>query len=334
MRISSSVTSVSWIPSEGIRTLSLRAPFDAGLLRYDEPLPDVLDDLESLKHDDRFRFANDLQAWIEVAGGRITGHGFSGRGHINRTKLRLGSRELVFQPTSFRDIQSAEVGDGWVRFTQTSGGRTGLPAPRRVQRRPFVQFVAPTVWTTLRLTVRTDGTSEHEVVGASAFPRHWIYDSEHRLVAKSGLLDFEGWYRHAFGGHTPWGDEDSPALIAEAESALERELSHSIMRGARPKMRALEVGDVLVEQGGTGSDLFLLLDGILSVEVDREPLAELGPGAIVGERALLEGGRRTSTLRAITRCRLAVAPAESVDREALVKLSGAHRREETTILDA
>lgn len=335
MRIASGVTSVSWIPSEGIRSLSLRAPFDVGVLRYDEPLPDVLKEIEDLKGDDRFRFANDLEAWIEVdEDGAIVGHGFTGRGHINRTKLRLGSRELAFQPTAFHDIQRVEVGDDRVTFTQTTGGRTGLPAPRRVARPPFVQFAAPTVWTTLRLTIYSDGRAEHEVVGASRFPRHWIYDHEGRLVAKSGLLDFSDWYRHAFGKHTPWGDEDSEALVTEAETALERELSRSIMGGAKPEMRSLAEGDTLVEQGMAGSEVFLLLDGLLRVEVNGEPLAELGPGAVVGERALLEGGTRTSTLRALTRCRVAVAPPETIDRDALAELSEGHRREENRPVDA
>ena len=42
-----------------------------------------------------------------------------------------------------------EVGDKWVRFVQTAGGRTGLPAPRRVRHPPFVQWRAPLAWTTL-----------------------------------------------------------------------------------------------------------------------------------------------------------------------------------------
>src|SRR3712207_7684612 len=40
----------------------------------------------------------------------------------------------------------------------------------------------------------------------------------------------------------------------------------------------------LTQQGEEGSELFLLLDGVLTVEVDGESLAEVGPGAILGER--------------------------------------------------
>ena len=71
-----------------------------------------------------------------------------------------------------------------------------------------------------------------------------------------------------------------------------------------------------------------MLDGVLVTEVDGQPLAEFGPGAILGERAVLEGGVRTSTLRAVTKCRVAVARGDQLDRGALSKISQGHRRED------
>jgi class 3 adenylate cyclase len=41
-----------------------------------------------------------------------------------------------------------------VTFVQTAGGRTGVPAPRRVRRAPFVQFSAPLAWTTVALEIQ------------------------------------------------------------------------------------------------------------------------------------------------------------------------------------
>jgi CRP-like cAMP-binding protein len=72
----------------------------------------------------------------------------------------------------------------------------------------------------------------------------------------------------------------------------------------------------------------VLLDGVVSVEVDGKPVAEIGPGAVLGERALLEGGVRTSTLRAATTCKVAAATGDQLDRSALADLSVGHRREE------
>ena len=329
MRVESTVTSVTWIPSEAIAGMT-KLPFEMGVTQYDDPPPDVIDDLDELLGSGAVRFANVLSAWAEIVDGRVVDGGYSGKGYIGLSKIRMGPKLATFPAIAFPDIQlEPEVSDTSIRFVQTAGGRTSMPAPRRVRRKPFIQLRSPTAWTTLGLTIRADGSSDLDVVGASSFPRHWIYDEEGKLVAKSGVIDFDKWYREAFGEHTPWGDQDSPALVTEVETALERELSLSIMRkGEHPRVHHVPEGEFLVEQGRPGGDIFLLLDGILSVEVDGEPLAEVGPGAILGERALLEEGKRTSSLRAATACKVAVASPTQVDRDALVELSQGHRREE------
>jgi Cyclic nucleotide-binding domain len=329
MRINSSVTSISWIPSEAVEGLT-KMPFSMGLAHYDDPPPDHIDSLDRLREADAFRFANELTAWIEVEDGRITDHGQDGAGYIGATTLRLGGRGMTFAAVAFPDRRQAPVrGDGWVRFTQTAGGRTGVPAPRKVNRPPFVQVAAPLAWTTLTLTIFADGSSSGEVAGASPFPRHWIYDRERNLSLKSGLVDFKRWSRYAFGSHTPWGDEDSPALVTEVETALERELSLHLMRGgAKPRIDTLKQSSTLVDQGTYGDEMYVLLDGVLSVEVDGAAVAQVGPGAVLGERALLEGGQRTATLRAVTPCKVAAASGSDVAPELLTQLASVHRREE------
>jgi len=331
MRIESSVTSISWIPSDAVKGAT-KMPFEMGMAHYDDPLPEVIDPfvLGSLRNNDKFRFANDLRAFVEVEDGRIVSYGHLGDGHIGSTTLRLGSKEITFQAVSFPTLRpEPEVTPTSIRFVQTSGGRTGAPAPRAVPHPPFFKISAPTAWTTLALTIHADGRSEFEVIGASPFPRHWVYNHEGKLAAKSGLIDFKDWANHAFGDRTPWGSEESPALVTEIETALERELSVKIMRGGRkPERRKLKEGKLLVKQGEEGDEMFLLLDGVLAVEVDGETVAELGPGAVVGERAILEGGKRTSSLRALTKCTVAVAAAADIDRQALEELSSGHKRED------
>jgi len=306
-----------------------KLPFDMGVGHYDQTPPDLLEDLDALRRADRFRFANELRAWIEVEDGRVAGFGHAGRGHIGSTTVHLGPKAVEFAAVPFPDLRpDPEVSEGAVRFVQTAGGRTGAPAPRTVRRPPFVQVAAPAAWATLALTIRVDGTSDWEMVGASPFPRHWIYDHAGALAAKTGMIDFKGWYRTAFGKHSPWGDEDSPALVTVAETALERQLSARLMQaGTKPKVKKLAAGSTLVEQGDPADSLFLLLDGVLAVEVGGEKLAEVGPGAILGERGVLEG-RRTATLRAVTPAKVAVAAHDQIDREALAEVSEGHRREE------
>jgi len=330
MRIESSVTSVSWIPSEAVTGMP-KSAFEAGITHYDDPLPDVIEDLEALRLADRFRFANRLAAWIEVEGDRIVDAGYAGGGAIGATRVRVGHKDLAtLEAFPLPDKREDPVMSGTTaRFVQTAGGRTGLPAPRRVNHPPFVQFNAPIAWTSLALILNVDGTSSFEVAGASTFPRHWVYDSEGKLAAKVGLTDFKEWWRHSFGKHTPWGDETSPAYVTAVETALERQLSSEIMRGgAKPTIRSVKEGKAIVQQGDASTDLFLVLNGVVTVEVDGEPVAELGPGAVLGERAVLEGGRRTATVKAVTDCKLAIAGADQIDRERLVELSSGHRRED------
>lgn len=334
MRTEAAVTSISWIPSEAVTGLA-KLPFGGRVAHYDPPPPDSLGPdqsaaLDELRQADRFRFANHLRAWIDVDDGRIVDAGYAGGGLIGSTTIGFGAASVTVAAVALPDMRKEpEIGDGWVRFTQTGGGRTGVPAPRTVKRKPFIQFHAPIAWSTLQLTIHVDGRVEGELVGASPFPRHWVYDGAGNLIAKSGLVDFKDWYKNAFGSHTPWGDLDSPALVTAVETALERELSTTIMRGgAKPKIRKVSEGDVLVEQGAKGDELFVLLDGVLSVEHDGIELGALGPGSVFGERAVLENGTRTATLRAMTKCKVAVAPRDAIDLEALSRLVEGHRREE------
>jgi hypothetical protein len=331
LRRRASVTSLSWIPSEAVIG-GTRLAFDAGFTHYDSPPPDRLGDIEALAAEDCFRFANVLAAWIDVdTAGRIRSCGYEGRGVMGSTAVNLaGLLRHRFQAVALPDFRrEPEHGDGWVRFVQTTGGRTGLPAPRRVRRRPYVQWQAPLVWTTLSLTLHADGRVESAMDGASRFPRHWLYDTEGRLSHKSGLTDFRDWYRKSFGRHSPWGDEDSEALVTAVETALERSLSVELMQnGQKPRIDRHRAGAVIVEQGTPGSEVMLVLDGVVRVERDGERLAEYGPGALLGERAHLEGDLRTSSLVAVTDCRVAAVHAAQFDRSALEELSEGHRRED------
>jgi len=330
VRIESSVTAISWIPSEAVEGLP-KIPFTMGVAHYDDPPPDVIDDLDAMREADAFREANELRAFIEVADdGSIIDSGHLGEGHLGVTRIKVGPKELSVAAVALPTIQSEpEIGDGWVRFKQTAGGRTGAPAPRRVTGKPFFRINSAIAWTTLALTIKADGSSEHELVGASAFPRHWVYDKDGKLAQKSGTIDFGQWYRESHGDNTPWGTEEGDAFVTDVESALERELSKTIMRSdATSKPRQLGVDETLTEQGEQGDGIYLVLDGILGVEVDGETVAQVGPGTVLGARALLEGGRRTATLRAVTPVKVVCASADDIEPSALEELAGAHKRED------
>lgn len=328
MRHTHSVTSISWIPSEAM-TGPMRLPMDLGIGHYDEAPPARIDPdlLESLRESDGLRFANRLEAWVEVVDGDIVDAGYSGAALVGSTKAKLGVGSITFPGVGFPMLQAAPARTPHgMRFVQSAGGRTGSPFPRRIDRPPYVRITAPTAWTTLALTIGPDGAASFEVVGASPFPRHWIYDSAGDLAAKSGTIDFTSWTRTGDHDRTPWGDEERSVLVAAVESEVERALS-SMLMGGSPSIERLDVGEDLTIQGQPSTDVYLVLDGVLAVDVDGDVLAELGPGAIVGERAALEEGIRTSTVRAVTPVTYAAVPPDALPVEDLREVAAGHRRE-------
>ena len=115
---------------------------------------------------------------------------------------------------------------------------------------------------------------------------------------------------------------------AAVETPLERRLSQAIMRGAPPRPTRIKAGRTILAEGDTGDDLVLVLDGLVAVEAGGTELAQLGPGSVLGERAGLEGSRRTATVRALTDCRIVMYHAADLLADDLRELAGGHRRED------
>jgi hypothetical protein len=311
----------------------LKGGFDVHLSHYDRPPTDSIgrgDEIDRLLADDRFRFANVLSGWAEFGDATTAGYAEDSRLLMGSTAVRVGVGTMTFLGYSLPTIQLPPVvEEDRVTLVQTVGGRTGVPLPRPVKHPPWVRWHAPIVWTTIRLVLHRDGSVESELTGASGFPRHWLYGDDGTLTHKSAMTRQKDWMDHSFGPRTPWGDQDSDVLTVEAESEIERALSGTIMRGgARPTVIRVPEGEVVLTQGQPGTTVSLVLDGVLDVYVDDVLVAELGPGAVVGERAVLEGGRRTSTVVARSAARLATVPGELLDPSSLADVAELHRRED------
>jgi Cyclic nucleotide-binding domain len=296
MRIESSVTAITWLPFSVLDAMP-NLPLGIAVAHFDEPPPDALRDVDRLRDADAFREANDLRAWITVEHDRIVDHGCGGRALVTGARIDRANDQIAFPAVEFPVLRpEAEVGDGFVRFQQTVGGRIGLPAPRPLRGRPYLHIGSATAWTTLELVIRADGSSGGRLVASSPFPRHSVYGADGSLVSEHGLADYDGWYHESF-EESPW-----------AGGELEEELDEIVLRsgGAKLERRRLDPGECLVEQGEVGTDMFMLLDGVLQVEIDGETVAEIGSGAVLGELAVLGDGRRTATLRAVRASRVAV----------------------------
>ena len=327
MRIERSVTSISWIPSDSIPGL-LRLPFSRGIMHFDPPPPLTLTDVEGMRRRGEFRFAHRLSAYIDVDDGRITGCGYTGGKVMGLTPITAGRLRVMLPTKGNRDIQwEPAVADDEATFVQTAGGRPGFSFLKPTWRWPFLVTRPFTIWTTLRLTIDANGNARGAIIGASPFPRHWLYDGEGSLVQKSALTRNQVWARTAFGTHTPWGGEDRVPDVAEPETELERALADQIMHGEQPAIRQLRAGDLLFRQGEHSTTVALVLDGILDVRVDDRVVGQVGPGSVVGERAPLEAGRRTADVRAKTDARVAEVPAGAFDLEVLSELAQGHHRE-------
>jgi CRP/FNR family transcriptional regulator, cyclic AMP receptor protein len=60
----------------------------------------------------------------------------------------------------------------------------------------------------------------------------------------------------------------------------------------------LPAGKVLCEQGTIGREAFIIVAGTADVRRNGKKVAEFGPGACIGELALLDHGPRTATVTA------------------------------------
>ncbi len=100
----------------------------------------------------------------------------------------------------------------------------------------------------------------------------------------------------------PFLEEAGPEVLARlAEAAIER---------------SFEPGQIIFEEGSTGSDLYLIVHGRVEV-VKGDGLAAMaiairGPGDLVGEMGFIESKPRFATLRALEPTRLLELPAQAM----------------------
>ncbi|CAB4596764.1 unannotated protein [freshwater metagenome] len=68
----------------------------------------------------------------------------------------------------------------------------------------------------------------------------------------------------------------------------------------------LAAGTVIVDQGQTGREAFVIISGSATVKRNGKKVATLGAGSVVGELSLLDHGPRTATVVAETECTMLV----------------------------
>jgi CRP/FNR family transcriptional regulator, cyclic AMP receptor protein len=68
----------------------------------------------------------------------------------------------------------------------------------------------------------------------------------------------------------------------------------------------MTAGTLIIDQGQTGREAFIIVDGEVTVKRNNRKIATLGPGTVVGEMSLLDKGPRTATVVCETNCTLLV----------------------------
>ena len=335
MRVQATATTMSWIPSDIVGG-ALRKGFDVGLSHYDPPPPDRLapGEVHELSAADRFRFGNLLTAWAEVADGRIVDAGYG-----EDAGLVIGITGGAGRPAA-GDVPGRPAAHDPARPRADRRRRRPAGADRRgPHRRTAAASGAPPA---LRAVVGARGVDH---AGRDAPPRRQQLDRAARgepVPAALGLRLVRGTGRPQR-GHRPEGlgqrvlrrpdAVGRPGLTRAGRrrrhgpraAALER---HHARRPSRdPQARAGRRAHPAGRAGRTSSTSSSTACSTSTSTAPRS--ARSVPGAVLGERALLEDRVRTSTLTAATRAVVAVAPEDAVDLERLAELSAGHRREET-----
>lgn len=93
------------------------------------------------------------------------------------------------------------------------------------------------------------------------------------------------------------------STVSLFEGCSKKELEKVASAGDEIRMTA---GSVIVDQGQTGREAFVVLSGKVEVRRSNRKIADLGPGAVVGELSLLDHGPRTATVVCTTDCELLV----------------------------
>lgn len=68
----------------------------------------------------------------------------------------------------------------------------------------------------------------------------------------------------------------------------------------------IDAGATLFRQGDAGNTMYVLLEGEAEILINDISFEKCGPGAIVGEIAVIENAPRSATVTALTQCLFAV----------------------------
>ena len=83
--------------------------------------------------------------------------------------------------------------------------------------------------------------------------------------------------------------------------------------------RLFNAGDVIMRQGDDGTYAYIIEDGLVEIEIERtggriQHLGTRGPGAIIGEMAIVDRAPRSATVRALKDCKMLEISREDLEQ--------------------
>lgn len=96
---------------------------------------------------------------------------------------------------------------------------------------------------------------------------------------------------------------ESLSKVALFSACSKKELEKVAKAGDEITMTA---GTMIIDQGQTGREAFVIVEGDVTVKRNNRKVATLGAGSVVGEMSLLDKGPRTATVICDTDCTLLV----------------------------
>jgi predicted MFS family arabinose efflux permease len=141
------------------------------------------------------------------------------------------------------------------------------------------------------------------VSGSLLAPVLLLFGNREALVAGGALLPILAAIIYWRIGHGEWVnvvDEDLVDLLRKVPEFAELPLTAVERLAAGLVPVTAPAGSALMTQGEPGDRFIVIASGDVDVMVDGRPIHRLGPGAGLGEIALLRRSRRTATVKAVT----------------------------------
>jgi len=82
-------------------------------------------------------------------------------------------------------------------------------------------------------------------------------------------------------------------------------------------LRTLAAGQTLFKEGDTGDLMYVLMSGTVQISVNNKIVEFAEAGAIVGEMAMIDEGRRSATVKAMSDCQFLPVDRHQFDHHVL-----------------